>query len=369
MWALSVGFPGREKSISTPFRCAHWSSIRPANSGPLLTLPPALSPQPELETVEGRRMKSDREVHAGADHCVLKEHHSGGRAGLSASTDQRCDVSTLGGRSTGAGGVRCPQAEGPRGGERALKKLCGIHARCLVRCGRCRQKTSDARLARKSVTWAIEEKDLLAAARRQLVGLPPKAYRYVSRARTRRRVAFRLRALANERRRFGYRCPAYPLAREGHRLNHKNSVPAVSAERLGVRRRGGRKRALGTRVPMALPQGMNQRWSLDFRLTRGLLGGGFARAGGGRRLHPRVSGRWWRIPRCRGCASGVNSTDRGAAWPPGADRQRQWHRADLCTRCCAGSRNVAWPGTTSRRAKPQQNGSSKASTAGSATSA
>jgi putative transposase len=31
-----------------------------------------------------------------------------------------------------------------------------------------------------------------------------------------------------------------------------------------VRRRGGRKRALGTRAPMALPQAPNQRWSLDF---------------------------------------------------------------------------------------------------------
>jgi len=30
------------------------------------------------------------------------------------------------------------------------------------------------------------------------------------------------------------------------------------------RRRGGRKRALGTRRPMAIPQGPNQRWSLDF---------------------------------------------------------------------------------------------------------
>ena len=31
-----------------------------------------------------------------------------------------------------------------------------------------------------------------------------------------------------------------------------------------MRRRGGRKRALGTRAPLALPQGLNQRWSLDF---------------------------------------------------------------------------------------------------------
>ncbi len=31
-----------------------------------------------------------------------------------------------------------------------------------------------------------------------------------------------------------------------------------------MRRRGGRKRALGTRAPMTLPQAPNQRWSLDF---------------------------------------------------------------------------------------------------------
>jgi putative transposase len=31
-----------------------------------------------------------------------------------------------------------------------------------------------------------------------------------------------------------------------------------------VRKRGGRKRALGMRAPIALPQGLNQRWSLDF---------------------------------------------------------------------------------------------------------
>src|SRR5258707_13526286 len=35
-------------------------------------------------------------------------------------------------------------------------------------------------------------------------------------------------------------------------------------ERLMVRRRRGRKRALGTRAPMTLPIRINQRWSLDF---------------------------------------------------------------------------------------------------------
>lgn len=47
-------------------------------------------------------------------------------------------------------------------------------------------------------------------------------------------------------------------------VNHKRLFRLYREEKLGVRKRGGRKRALGTRSPMALPQGPNQRWSLDF---------------------------------------------------------------------------------------------------------
>ena len=47
-------------------------------------------------------------------------------------------------------------------------------------------------------------------------------------------------------------------------LNHKKLYRLYREERLMVRKRGGRKRAIGTRAPMALPQGPNQRWSLDF---------------------------------------------------------------------------------------------------------
>ncbi len=35
-------------------------------------------------------------------------------------------------------------------------------------------------------------------------------------------------------------------------------------KKLQVRRKGGRKRALGTRKPMVLPNSPNQSWSLDF---------------------------------------------------------------------------------------------------------
>lgn len=47
-------------------------------------------------------------------------------------------------------------------------------------------------------------------------------------------------------------------------LNWKKLYRLYREERLMVRKRGGRKRALGTKAPMAIPQGTNQRWSLDF---------------------------------------------------------------------------------------------------------
>jgi putative transposase len=74
----------------------------------------------------------------------------------------------------------------------------------------------------------------------------------------------RLRELAAERRRFGYRRLHLLLKREGATVNRKKLYRLYKEERLTVRRRGGRKRALGTRAPMAIPQDPNQRWSLDF---------------------------------------------------------------------------------------------------------
>jgi putative transposase len=78
--------------------------------------------------------------------------------------------------------------------------------------------------------------------------------------------------LAAIRRRFGYRRLHILLRREGITMNHKKLRRLYREERLQVRRRGGRKRALGTRAPMTIPQGANQRWSLDF-LSDGLADG------------------------------------------------------------------------------------------------
>ena len=78
-------------------------------------------------------------------------------------------------------------------------------------------------------------------------------------------LRMRLRDLATQRRRFGYRRLHILLTREGLVMNHKKLRRLYREERLQVRRRGGRKRALGTRAPLTMPQGPNQRWSLDFQ--------------------------------------------------------------------------------------------------------
>ena len=74
----------------------------------------------------------------------------------------------------------------------------------------------------------------------------------------------RLKALAAERRRFGYRRLAVFLWREGFDCNIKKVHRIYKEERLMVRRRKGRKKATGTRQPLPKPDSINQVWSLDF---------------------------------------------------------------------------------------------------------
>jgi len=73
-----------------------------------------------------------------------------------------------------------------------------------------------------------------------------------------------LRRIAAERRRFGYRRLAIMLRREGHCCNVKKIYRLYREEGLMVRRRKGRKRAVGTRVPLPKPDLPGQVWSLDF---------------------------------------------------------------------------------------------------------
>jgi putative transposase len=77
-------------------------------------------------------------------------------------------------------------------------------------------------------------------------------------------VRQRLKALAEQRHRFGYRRLAILLRREGLGCNLKRVYRLYREEGLAVRRRKGRKRAVGMRQPLPKPGRVNQVWSLDF---------------------------------------------------------------------------------------------------------
>jgi putative transposase len=88
--------------------------------------------------------------------------------------------------------------------------------------------------------------------------------RYVTRRGDDAELRAAIGQVAGERRRFGYRRIEVMLARRGITMNQKKLRRLYGEEKLQVRRRGGRKRALGTRRPIELPAAANQRWSLDF---------------------------------------------------------------------------------------------------------
>ena len=73
-----------------------------------------------------------------------------------------------------------------------------------------------------------------------------------------------MKAIAHECWRFGYRRVHILLKREGYVVNHKKLFRLYHEEKLAVRRRGSRKRAIGTRAPKMIPLAPNERWSLDF---------------------------------------------------------------------------------------------------------
>jgi putative transposase len=98
----------------------------------------------------------------------------------------------------------------------------------------------------------------------RVIGTDRTSVRYRATRPDDRALRERLKALAQERRRFGYRRLHVLLRREGHAVNKKRVQRLYREERLTVRRRGGRKRAIGTRRPIEAALTPNQRWSLDF---------------------------------------------------------------------------------------------------------
>jgi putative transposase len=81
-----------------------------------------------------------------------------------------------------------------------------------------------------------------------LVGVDPKTVRR-NRLPDNPEIREEMQAIAAVRRRFGYRRIGVLLERKGMTMNHKKLYRLYTEEKLGVRRRRGRKRARGSRTP------------------------------------------------------------------------------------------------------------------------
>lgn len=116
---------------------------------------------------------------------------------------------------------------------------------------------------RAAALEAMSKHDISQRRACRLVGVDPKTVRR-ARVPDNPQIRKRMRELAGERRRFGYRRIGLMLEREGIIMNHKKLRRIYGEEKLQVKRRRGRKRAQGTRTAMPVPDGPGKRWSLDF---------------------------------------------------------------------------------------------------------
>ena len=200
-----------------------------------------------------------------------------------------------------------------------------------------------------------------------IVGADRKMVRYRSRRPPDTELRARLRELANERRRFGYRRLFILLRREGEPSGINRIHRLYREEGLTVRKRRARRKAVGTRAPILVEAKPNARWSLDF-------------------VHDQfANGRRFRVlnivddvtKECLGAIPDTSISGRrvareltaivAAARQAGLDRLRQRHRVHL--QCHAGlvQGHQSSTGTSSRRASRSRTPSSRASTAGCAT--
>ena len=177
----------------------------------------------------------------------------------------------------------------------------------------------------------------------------------------------RLRELANQRRRFGYRRLFILLRDQGEPSGVNRIYRLYREEGLAVRKRRSRRKAIGTRAPILVEAKPNARWSLDF-------------------VHDQLAcGRRFRILNIvddvtRECLAAIPDTSisgkrvareltthRRVAWQAADDRVRQRYRVYLERYSWAGPRSIRWNGTTSRPASRCRTATSNPSTAACAT--
>ena len=96
------------------------------------------------------------------------------------------------------------------------------------------------------------------------MGIRRSSARYQARRSGDQELRERLRELAGERRRFGYRRLHVWLRREGEQVNHKRVYRLYREEGLAVRKRNRKRVSREARLPLDAPVRPNHLWCLDF---------------------------------------------------------------------------------------------------------
>lgn len=131
---------------------------------------------------------------------------------------------------------------------------------------------------REAVRVAREEGKLSERRACGLIGMNRGSWRYQQKERNDTALRNRLRELAGERPRFGYRRLYRMLRREKENgtakwvVNHKRAYRLYREEGLAMRGRKGKRFRAEARIPLELPARANQMWTMDF--TRDSLASG-----------------------------------------------------------------------------------------------
>ena len=118
---------------------------------------------------------------------------------------------------------------------------------------------------RVAVGWLVDARQTSLRRACRLVGLSTATWRYERHGRIDNcELLARLQAHAAVRPRYGYRRLHTLIAREGVIANHKRVHRVYREAGLQVRRRRRKRLTRGERLPLAVPSGSGQRWSMDF---------------------------------------------------------------------------------------------------------
>jgi putative transposase len=122
--------------------------------------------------------------------------------------------------------------------------------------------------ARRQCVRQLQTKGLSERTACRLVGISTSVLRYQARQDGNQPLRERLKELAGQHRRHGYRMLHSRLKNEGWAINVKRTYRLYREEGLMVRQRRRKKLPVPERQPLLRPQQPNEVWSMDFSIVR-----------------------------------------------------------------------------------------------------